>query len=186
MPKPATKKAPAATNGVTLTQVNKSIKDMVKSSQAFGMAATSASMLALTHCVQHGDTTGLQRLHAALGTTGERVGPQRQKAFMAWLKAYTPVRRNNKTGDFGLIKKTAPNYVEFDIDSAESTPFLDFIPESNRKPLVTSNATIAKRVATAIQKEYEEGRWEGPAANLDAIVTQVRAILNPVDVEPNF
>lgn len=177
MPKPATTKAPKASNGVTMKQVNAAIASMTKSSQAFGLAATSAAMIALMHCNQHGDATGLQRLHAALGATGQRVGPQRQKALMAWLKAYSPVRMNNKTKDFGLLKSDKPNFVAFNLDDAESTPFLDFIPENGRTATAVSNASIAKRIATAIKKDYDEGKWEGPAADIETIIGLVRVLL---------
>jgi len=175
--KPVTK-TEAGGNGVTMTQVNTAIKSMVKASQAFGVAAASAAVLALMHCQQHGDATGLQRLYAALGETGVRLGPIRQKALMAWLQVYSPVRKNNKSGDFGLIKATAPNYVAFDTDEAEANPFLDFIPDSTRGPVMQSNVKIAKRIASMVTKDYGDA-WEGAALNVDAVMAEVRRQLTP-------
>ena len=178
--KPAVSKAKAKktsaskTNKITMTAVNTAIALMVASSQAFAVDATKASIIALSHCEQHGDATGLERLYNALGTTGQRVGPERQKALMRWLKEYSPARRNNKTTNFGLLKTTAPNYVPFNLDDAEATPFLDFISDAVKAPTMFSNEAIAKRITNLFTKDYAD-TWEGPALNRARIVEMVEA-----------
>jgi len=178
MAKTKLKKAPVkkGSNSITMKEVNTAITAMVTASQAFGLAATSASIIALTHCMQHGDATGLQRMYNALGETGARVGPDRQKAFKRWLSVYSPVRQNNKTKDFGLIKADAPNYVAFDIDGAESTPFLDFERDRTKGPTMYSNEILGNKIAKMLMKDYGDN-WEGTAFSKEAVVRAADAAI---------
>jgi len=174
--KSAVKKT-ASNSQVTLRQCESAIKSMVASSAAFAIDADTAAIMALklaTHDMGHGDTSGIKKLHTALGDTGTRIGPRRQRALIAWLNAFSPVRLNTKTGEFGLLKKTFgkgddvrpnPRYVAFDVDTASTLSFLEYDSGAERTTPKLTSEKLAARAGRLITKTLndamESGNFEG-------------------------
>lgn len=166
---------PAKSNKITLAIVQKSIDQMVTSLQAGSRDANVAALRAFEYAEVHNDATACQRLYEALALTGKINGPKRQGAFLRWLKAFSPVRLNDKTKNFGVIKKRNKDgtankmYVPYDSDGAESISFLDFVPE--KAPTTFNQDKLHKMFAKMLDKKLTEaiegGTFEGtydPAA----------------------
>lgn len=176
----AAKAAPKSNSAITADQVNQAIKLMVTSAAAFAVSFDSAARLSVQHVVQisektgemHGDVTGCERLYNALANTGKYIGPKRQEAFMQWLRAFTPIRRNSKTGVFAMLKDTSPAFVAFDMDAIESTSPLDFTVERKKAPKMFSNKILADKIVKLLKKEYGDD-WTGAALNTATITRLV-------------
>lgn len=156
--------------------VNTAIEAFTTASASFGVSADNAVRLAISHCEEFNDPSGVQRLYEATGKQGKIIGPRRQKQMMKFIKAFTPIRLNSKTENFGLIKATAPNYVAYDMDSVASISWLDFENETAERVLKMDMDKMAESIAKRMFKQMNEAQWPTDGAfNRASVMRKITA-----------
>jgi len=98
-------------------EILKSIKSISTRSAKLQRDIHAVAVECLQHAEAYGDATLMQSLYLALPTG------QRREAILVWCEKYSPVRVTQKGEKCGLLKKTSPKYVPFDIESAIANPY---------------------------------------------------------------
>jgi len=117
------------TDGTKLKAAIKSIANRGKKLDAdIHVAATSV----LEHVKQHGDTTVVASLVSAMPKSARR------KALIHWVKAFAPIsveqdKSGKVTAKLNPIREADKS--DFAIEDAFETPFWDFTPEKEVKPM---------------------------------------------------
>ena len=146
----------APTNKVTLGQIAEAAARLKTTSANFAIAFDDGCRLALARCEDCGDTSGIAVMYEAIGETGPRIGKTRQKVFLAWLKAVSPVRLNAKTGTFQLQKKEAKTFTPFDMEAANSMSVLDYGKDTAPKGPTTYTMEQANKRLTRIAQQFAD------------------------------
>lgn len=145
---------------------------LTTASGSFAVAADKAMRMAITHCNEFNDPSGVQRMYESVAGHGKIIGPRRQQQILKFLKAFTPIRRNSKTENFGLLKSTAPNYVEYDMDGVNSVSWLNFETDSAPRVNTMTMDKLAESIAKRMFKAMNEAEWPADGAFDKASVTR--------------
>ena len=138
---------------MSLKTIDKNIKTITTNAAKLNVLIHETAMLIMSHAKEHGDCS------RALTLVNAMPASMRRTMLVAWFDKYSPIRVVQTNNRVGILKATAKNYVEWNLEGAEAEPFYELAEAIPEKPALDFNALVemVKRLGKTIEKKIEDG-----------------------------
>jgi len=138
---------------MSLKVIDKNIKTITTNAAKLNVLIHQTAMLIMGHAKEHGDCS------RALTLVNAMPASMRRTMLVAWFDKYSPIRVVQTNNRVGILKATAKNYVEWNLEGADAEPFYELAEAIPEKPALDFAALVemVKRLGKTIEKKIDDG-----------------------------
>lgn len=138
---------------MSLKTIDKNIKTITTNAAKLNKLIHETAMLIMSHAKEHGDCS------RALTLANAMPASMRRTMLVAWFEKYSPVRIVQANNRVGILKATAKNYVEWNLEGAAEEPFYDLAETIPEKAALDFQALLVmvQKLSKTIEKKIEDG-----------------------------
>ena len=133
---------------LTTKQVNGLITKVKNMGKKYDQLVHDTGVQCLLHAQEHGDVRLMMRLIEALGKG------YRAKGLQVWVEKYSPLAFNGD-GKIGIRKEDTKNYVPFNVEEADATPFWT-MPEAEERTAKPLTLEGLHKIVLAFSKQVDK------------------------------